>query len=134
MKMTKVLSLVAVATFAAAILNGCAGRGATLHPHSASKIMLTAQDAKLTKIAEGKNCEPVILNMQFTAPSFYDAQQSALESAGAEILLDEVSYEALENAIALPNPLYGLFGGNPWLFLIYGDHCEVVSGYGVNRR
>lgn len=130
----KLVGVVVSAIAAAAMISGCAARGAVLHPHSNSQIKLGPKDVKLTKISEGKSCVPVILGLQFDNPSYYSAQQSGLESAGAEIFLDEISYEGLENAIFIPNPLYGVLGfGYPWLVLIYGDHCTYVEGHGANR-
>lgn len=130
MKIGKILSVAVVAVTVAAFASGCAARGAIVHPNSHSNIKLGPKDVKLTKIGEGKSCVPVILNLQFDNPSYYSAQQSGLESAGAELFLDEISYEGMENAFGFgfPIPLVGY-----WAFILYGDHCTYVEGHGANR-
>lgn len=130
MKTKKLLSVAALSAALAVFAAGCAARGAILHPNSHSNIKLGAKDVALTKIGEGKSCVPVILNMQFDNPSYYKAQQAGLESAGAELFLDEISYEGFENAFGFgfPLPIIGY-----WAFILYGDHCTWVEGHGANR-
>ncbi|MEM7410271.1 MAG: hypothetical protein AAF430_08565 [Myxococcota bacterium] len=130
----KFISVIGLVLVAGLMLPACANRGGTQHPGTANVIELKPSDVMFTKIASGKDCEQVILGMQFNMPSYMDAQQQALQGAGAEHLLNEITYEGLENAFFLPNPAASIIGGSPYLSIIYGNHCRYVEGHGIKRR
>ena len=73
-----------------------------------------------------------ILGIETSQPSYLDAQQTALQSAGGEILLDEVSYEGMENAFGFAIPGGILGPAVPVIF--YGEHCTYVEGFGAKRK
>ena len=130
----KFVCVVGLVLVAGLVLPACANRGGTLHPASGSNISLAPSDVSFTKIAQGKDCETVIFNMQFDVPSYLEAQQQALQAAGAEHLLDEVSYDGFEGFF-IKNPAAALAGVGPAIILkIYGDHCLYVEGHGIKRK
>ena len=112
-------------------LPGCANRGAHQHPDDATQIRLRPQDVSLTGPGEGKSCVQNILGIETGQPSFLDAQQAALQTAGAEILLDEVSYEGMENAFGFVLP--SIFPPFVVPVIIFGNHCTYIEGFGARR-
>lgn len=112
-------------------LPACTYRGAHQHPDDATQIRLKPQDVSLTGPGEGKSCVQNILGIETGQPSFLDAQQGALQVAGAEILLDEVSYEGMENAFGFVLP--SIFPPFVVPVILFGNHCTYVEGFGARR-
>jgi len=111
---------------------GCAARFAHQHPDAASEIRLHPQDITLTAPGEGKSCVKNILGIETSQPSYLDAQQKALQAASGELLLDEVSYDGMENSFGFVLP--SLPPWPPVSFIFYGEHCSYVEGFGAKRK
>ena len=111
----------------------CSLRAAHQHPDDATQIRLRPQEIVLTGPGEGKSCVKNVLGIESSQPSYLDAQQSALQAAGGELLLDEVSYEGMENAFGFVLPAV-IPGYPPLQFMFFGEHCAYVEGFGAKRK